>query len=66
VTPLAALLSAPGEQDLTAHVNSTALRQWGAREGHETLGLITQTAFLLALGKENDFEDLYDTGMDSG
>ncbi len=58
------LYAAPGEQDLTAHVNFTALRQWGARQGLETLGLVTQTAFLLALGKGNDFEDLYDPGMD--
>ena len=58
------LYAAPGEQDLTAHVNFTALRQWGARQGLETLGLLTQTAFLLALGKGNDFADLYDDGMD--
>jgi SAM-dependent MidA family methyltransferase len=58
------LYAAPGEQDLTAHVNFTALRQWGARHGLETLGLLTQTAFLLALGKGNDFADLYDDGMD--
>jgi SAM-dependent MidA family methyltransferase len=58
------LYAAPGEQDLTAHVNFTALRQWGARHGLETLGLLTQTAFLLALGKGNDFADLYDPGMD--
>lgn len=57
------LYAAPGEQDLTAHVNFTALRQWGARDGLETLGLPTQTAFLLALGKGNDFADLYDDGM---
>ena len=54
----------PGEQDLTAHVNFTALRHWGARQGLETLGLVSQTAFLLALGKENDFADLYEEGMD--
>ncbi len=58
------LYAAPGEQDLTAHVNFTALRQRGARHGLETLGLLTQTAFLLALGKGNDFADLYDNGMD--
>ena len=58
------LYASPGEQDLTAHVNFTALRQWGARQGLETLGLLTQTAFLLVLGKGNDFEDLYNTGMD--
>lgn len=58
------LFAAPGEQDLTAHVNFTALRQWGARQALETLGLVSQTAFLLALGKGNDFADLYDEGMD--
>jgi len=58
------LYATPGEQDLTAHVNFTALRQWGARHGLETLGLLTQTAFLLALGKANDFADLYDDGLD--
>lgn len=54
----------PGEQDLTAHVNFTALRQWGQRAGLEPLGLVSQTAFLLALGKGNDFAGLYDDGMD--
>jgi len=56
--------AAPGEQDLTAHVNFTALGRWGQRHGLETLALVTQTAFLLALGKGNDFADLYDGGMD--
>ena len=56
--------AAPGEKDLTAHVNFTALRQWGKRTGLERLGLVTQTAFLLALGKANDFADLYDDDMD--
>ncbi len=56
--------AAPGEQDLTAHVNFTALRLWGQRHSLESLGLVTQTAFLLALGKGNDFADLYDDGMD--
>ena len=57
------LYAAPGDQDLTAHVNFTALRQWGARQHLETLGLVSQTAFLLALGKESDFADLYDENM---
>ncbi len=56
--------AAPGEQDLTAHVNFTALRQWGELAGLETVGLTSQTAFLLALGKGNVFDDLYDDGMD--
>jgi SAM-dependent MidA family methyltransferase len=55
--------AAPGEQDLTAHVNFTALRQWGERGGLKTVGLTSQTGFLLALGKENEFADLYEDGM---
>ena len=54
----------PGEQDLTAHVNFTALRLWGQPHGLETLGLVSQTAFLLALGQGNEFADLYDNGME--
>jgi SAM-dependent MidA family methyltransferase len=56
--------AAPGQQDLTAHVNFTALRLWGERSGLESLGLTSQTAFLLALGQQNEFADLYDEGMD--
>lgn len=56
--------AAPGEQDLTAHVNFTALKMWGRRSGLEPVGLVSQTAFLLALGQKNDFADLYDEGMD--
>jgi SAM-dependent MidA family methyltransferase len=55
--------AAPGEQDLTAHVNFTALEQWGRRAGFEPLGMVTQTAFLLALGRANEFGDLYDPGQ---
>jgi len=56
--------AAPGEQDLTAHVNFTALQRWGQRSGLETLGLVPQAAFLLALGRQNEFADLYVEGMD--
>ena len=56
--------AAPGQQDLTAHVNFTALQQWGERVGLSTLGLVSQTAFLLGLAKGNDFGDLYNDGMD--
>jgi len=56
--------AAPGQQDLTAHVNFTALRLWGERSGLKSLGLASQTAFLLALGQVNEFADLYDEGMD--
>jgi SAM-dependent MidA family methyltransferase len=54
------VLEFPGEQDLTAHVNFTALETWGKRSGLETAGWTSQTAFLLALGKRSEFGDLYD------
>ena len=55
--------ASPGQQDLTAHVNFTALETWGKRSGLETSGLTSQTAFLLALGQGNEFADLYDEGQ---
>jgi SAM-dependent MidA family methyltransferase len=55
--------ASPGEQDLTAHVNFTALETWGKRSGLETAGLTSQTAFLLALGQGNEFADLYEEGQ---
>ena len=55
--------ASPGEQDLTAHVNFTALETWGKRSGLETAGFTSQTAFLLALGQGNEFADLYDGGQ---
>jgi SAM-dependent MidA family methyltransferase len=55
--------SAPGEQDLTAHVNFTMLEQAGERHGLCRAGLVSQSHFLLAWGKANDFSDLYDEGQ---
>jgi SAM-dependent MidA family methyltransferase len=57
------LLDAPGEQDLTAHVNFTALDLWGRRAGLVRTGLVTQTQFLVTLGRENEFADLYEPGQ---
>jgi SAM-dependent MidA family methyltransferase len=55
--------TSPGEQDLTAHVNFTALETWGKRSGLETSGFTSQTMFLLALGQRNEFADLHDDGQ---
>jgi SAM-dependent MidA family methyltransferase len=52
--------AAPGEQDLTAHVNFTALDHAAARAACSRVGLVPQTRFLLALGRANEFADLYD------
>jgi SAM-dependent MidA family methyltransferase len=57
------VLGAPGEQDLTSHINFTALQVWGRRAGLERTGLVTQSQFLVALGKANEFADLYEPGQ---
>ena len=57
-----AFLDTPGEQDLTAHVNFTAVERWGKRGGLRRTGCATQMEFLVALGRGNDFADLYEPG----
>ena len=57
------ILDAPGEQDLTSHVNFTAVDLWGRRAGLVRTGLVTQSQFLVALGRGNEFADLYDPGQ---
>jgi SAM-dependent MidA family methyltransferase len=56
------LLRSPGEQDLTAHVSFTALERWGLRSGLQRTGYVTQLEFLAAMGRGNEFADLYDPG----
>ena len=55
--------AAPGEQDLTAHVNFTALELCGKDAGLEAVGLVPQSRFLVSLGRANEFADLYDAGQ---
>jgi SAM-dependent MidA family methyltransferase len=54
---------APGEQDLTAHVNFSDLESCGEAAGLRTLGCVSQAQFLLTLGRANEFADLYDRAM---
>jgi len=49
---------APGEQDLTAHVNLTALDLWGREAGLVRTGMATQSNFLLALARKSEFADV--------
>jgi len=51
---------APGEQDITAHVNFTALRASGEQAGLECLGLVTQSQFLMGIGEETQFSDAFE------
>jgi len=53
----------PGETDLTAHLNFSALVDTGRAGGLELTGFTTQERFLLALGESNEFADLYDPGQ---
>ncbi len=51
---------APGEQDITAHVNFTALA--GAAAGHamRVERLLTQSQFLMGIGESNQFADAFE------
>ena len=57
------LFDAPGEQDLTAHVNFSALIDAGREAGLDFAGLTTQERLLMALGEANEFADVYDEGQ---
>lgn len=54
------ILDVPGEQDLTAHVNFSALMEAGTEAGLQVTGFTTQGKFLMELGRKNEFADLYD------
>ncbi len=49
------VLVEPGERDITAHVNFTALLERGNELGWECAGPISQQAFLTSVGKEDNF-----------
>jgi SAM-dependent MidA family methyltransferase len=49
---------APGEQDITTHVDFTALA--AALAGLTTYPLVTQSQFLLGIGEANQFADLFE------
>ncbi|HME32157.1 MAG TPA: SAM-dependent methyltransferase [Terriglobales bacterium] len=54
---------APGEQDITAHVNFTALQARGAARGLDALALLTQSQFLIGIGEETQFADAFQDCM---
>lgn len=47
-----------GEQDITSHVNFSALYLWGLQHGLQTCGLTNQAGFLLRLGFKNYLQKL--------
>ena len=56
------VFSAPGQVDLTAYVNFSALIDAGNDARLEFTGFTSQQRFLLALGEANEFADLYEPG----
>jgi SAM-dependent MidA family methyltransferase len=54
---------APGEQDLTAHVNFTALDRHGSLAGLQRTGFASQSNFLLSLARHSDFADLQSAAL---
>ena len=50
---------APGEQDITADVNFTALAAAARDYGVEALALVTQSQFLVGIGEETQFADAF-------
>jgi SAM-dependent MidA family methyltransferase len=51
---------APGEQDLTAHVNFTALSAAAEQNGMQAQPLVTQSQFLMGIGESNQFADAFE------
>ncbi len=51
---------APGEQDLTAHVNFTALTAGVEQAGMSAQKLITQSQFLMGVGERTQFADAFE------
>jgi SAM-dependent MidA family methyltransferase len=51
---------APGEQDITADVNFTALAAAAEKHGMQTQKLVTQSQFLMGIGEANQFSDVFE------
>ena len=51
---------APGEQDITADVNFTALAAIAEKQGMDVQKLITQSQFLMGIGEVNQFADAFE------
>ena len=51
---------APGEQDITAHVNFTALASAAEQQGLQVQPLLTQAQFLMGIGEQNQFADAFE------
>ncbi|RPI36230.1 MAG: SAM-dependent methyltransferase [Nitrospiraceae bacterium] len=53
-----------GEQDITAHVNFSAVKKWGEEIGIETAGYCGQGVFMVSLGIDDDMKKIAETSND--
>ena len=51
---------APGEQDITAHVNFSALSAVAEKNGWDVCPLMTQSQFLMGIGEATQFSDAFE------
>ena len=51
-------LRRPGEQDITAHVDFTSVRETAESEGLTTIGFLDQTYFVMGLLDPEDLADI--------
>ena len=51
---------APGEQDITAHVNFTALAAAAKQNGMQVQPLLTQSQFLMGIGEKTQFAEAFE------
>jgi SAM-dependent MidA family methyltransferase len=54
-----------GKQDITAHVNFSALLHWGSKNGLTTCGYINQAGFFISLGWEDYLNKVLQKKRDS-
>jgi SAM-dependent MidA family methyltransferase len=54
------VFDSPGEQDITADVNFTAIGAIAAHHGAASLPLLTQSQFLLGIGEKTQFADAFE------
>ena len=54
------VFDSPGEQDITADVNFSAIAEIAEEHGAEPLPLVTQSQFLLGIGEQNQFADVFE------
>ncbi|MCI0469749.1 MAG: SAM-dependent methyltransferase [Nitrospirae bacterium] len=54
-----------GEQDITAHLNFSSLKQWGDELGIKTIGFSSQGTYLVSLGIDEVIKELYGDSMEA-